>query len=55
MGDEIKAIDGRPTSELELPTVRDHFKEWPTGRRVKVDFLRRGRQQSCTIQLADLV
>jgi hypothetical protein len=55
IGDRIVAVDGRPASELSLPTLRLRFRTDPPGTEVRLTVERDGKRSEVTLVLSDLV
>jgi len=54
VGDTILAIDGRSTSELDLPEVREQMRRRPVGDHVKLLLESNGKRHTVVVTLRDL-
>jgi len=54
-GDKILAIDGRPVSEMPLPSIRARFRSEPAGTRVRLSVQSGEQKRDVEIALRDLV
>jgi len=54
-GDRILEVNGKDTTLLSLPEVREHFKTSEPGTKVLLRFVREGKQQLVVVTLRELV
>jgi C-terminal processing protease CtpA/Prc len=55
VGDRIRRVDGKATSDLTLPALRTRFKSEAPGTKIRIEYERGGKPHDTTLVLKDMV